>query len=90
MKSFANAMETLAAQPGYAKRLGELAARHFQDNFSSDVFYTHVRKLVNSLTVQSAAKYRALNACSLSQMTICVSILALTVFSFSTKSMCYG
>lgn len=80
MKSFANAMETLAAQPGYAKRLGDVAARHFQDNFSSDVFCTHVRKLVDSMTVQSAAKYRAR---SISRMTICVSILALTVFSFS-------
>lgn len=87
MKSFANAMETLAAQPGYAKRLGDVAARHFQDNFSSDVFCTHVRKLVDSMTVQSAAKFRAR---SISRMTICVSILALTVFSFFTKLVFYG
>lgn len=83
-ESFANAMETLAARPEYAKRLGEAAARHFQDNFSSDVFCTHVRELVNSLTVRFAAAKCRTRPFS-SQMTVCVSIL-LTVFLFFTMS----
>ena len=84
VKSFANAMETLAARPEYTKRLGEAAARHFQDNFSSDVFCTHVRELVNSLTVRFAAAKCRTRPFS-SQMTVCVSIL-LTVFLFFTMS----